>query len=174
MKIFQRLILSMIILGNVTFINHAYAVNEADCSIWLCLPTGFGSGCGDAKKAFKNRIKKFKPPLPDLLSCLIGGDEQPAESSKIDSKDGVAAFIPERTICKKWDRDHFGNKECVKHETIPTHVIKDQRCYFDSKFNKGTPTNCTRTIRYVDTYMDGQKYGETYFYDNSGNEIKIP
>lgn len=36
-----------------------------DCAIWLCLPTGFPSGCGGAKSAFKKRIKKVR------AHCLV-------------------------------------------------------------------------------------------------------
>ncbi len=43
---------------------NAYAASEAECSIWLCLPTGFPSGCEQAKSAFKQRIKKLKSPCP--------------------------------------------------------------------------------------------------------------
>lgn len=40
-----------------------------DCAIWLCLPAGFGQGCGGAKGKFKDRIKDRKPPMPSWGSC---------------------------------------------------------------------------------------------------------
>ncbi len=180
MKVFQRLMLSVAVVGTVTFVNPVYAVNEADCSIWLCLPMGFPSGCGDAKSAFKKRIKKFKPPLPSLSSCLVSGGGQPAQSSEMSSKDGYAALIPERKECSRWERKRRGGEwdsYCVEYETIPTHVIKNTRCVAHREKGESTrytPTGCSRTIRYVDTYMDGKAYGETYYFDNGGNKVSIP
>lgn len=177
MKVFQRLVLSVAALGAVTFVHPVYAVNESDCSIWLCLPTGFPSGCGDAKSAFKKRIKNFKPPLPSLSSCLVGGGGQPAESSEMSSKDGFAAFIPEREICSKWERQRVRGEwesRCVAHEIIPTHTIKNTMCRINHVKDTRTPEGCSHTIRYVDTYMDGKAYGETYYFDNSGNKVSVP
>ena len=48
-----------------------FAADQDDCAIWLCLPTGFPSGCSGAKSAFKKRIKHLRPPLPDLMSCGV-------------------------------------------------------------------------------------------------------
>ena len=52
----------------------AYAASEDACAIWICLPGGFPSGCGDAYSEFKRRIKKRKSPLPSLSSCSTGPD----------------------------------------------------------------------------------------------------
>lgn len=169
MKVFQRLALSVAVLGTVTFVNPVYAINESDCSIWLCLPMGFPSGCEDAKSAFKKRIKKFKPPLPYLGSCLINEDEQPVESSEMSAKEGFAALISEKRICSQWNEQH---SYCDEYETVPTHVIKNTRCFIGE--NGGYPDGCSKTIRYVDTYMDGNVLGETYYFDNEGNKVSIP
>lgn len=66
--------------------------NDADCAIWLCLPVGFPSGCGDAKQAFINRIKSFKSPLPSLTSCLVSSGVK-TSTGTLNSIDGYAAFI---------------------------------------------------------------------------------
>lgn len=59
----------------------ARAASEDECAIWLCLPNGFGEGCGAAKSAFKSRIKHHKSPLPAWHECAIddgsGNDEAP-------------------------------------------------------------------------------------------------
>ena len=146
----------LLILSNFVLANEAKA-SDADCSIWLCLPMGFGEGCDDAKKAFKDRIKNFKPPLPDLMSCLVSGDMKPVLDSDVDSKEGIAALIPARTIKGKY---------------IPTHTVKDVRCHYYSNFRK--PAGCSTTIRYVDTYIDGGKYGGTFYFDNNGDAINTP
>ena len=180
MEVFQRLMLSIAILGTVAFTTPTYAASDADCSIWLCLPMGFPSGCGDAKSAFKKRIKKFKPPLPSLSSCLVSSDVETSEG-EITSTDGYAALIPEREVCSRWaSRPTFkGEREtyCAEYETIPTHVIKNTRCQsysFGDRERENRPEGCSRTIRYVDTYIDGQPNGDTYYFDDGGNEISLP
>ncbi len=63
-----------ILIASVMGAPPARAASEAECAIWLCLPGGFPSGCSAAHSAFKKRIKKGKPPLPDLSSCTTGPD----------------------------------------------------------------------------------------------------
>ncbi|WP_223823901.1 conjugal transfer protein TraL [Candidatus Enterovibrio escicola] len=177
MRVFQRLMLSVAVIVAVTFVNPIYAASEAACSIWLCLPMGFPSGCGDAKSALKKRIKKFQSPLPLLSSCLVSVGGQPVQSSEMSSKDGYAALIPTRQVCKEWERERLGrdwNSYCVKYESIPGHAIKDRSCHIDHEGHSSTPDGCSRTIRYVDTYMDGNAYGETYYFDTEGNKVSIP
>lgn len=51
----------------------SYAGSQAACAIWLCLPAGFpGAECSPAHSEFKRRIKKGKPPLPNLSGCSKG------------------------------------------------------------------------------------------------------
>lgn len=61
--------------------SRTYAASEAACAIWLCLPGGFPSGCSAAHSEFKHRIKKGKPPLPDLGSCTTGPNGEKANGS---------------------------------------------------------------------------------------------
>lgn len=49
-----------------------FAASEADCAIWICLPGGFPSGCAAAHRAFRDRVKHGRPPLPELWSCSSG------------------------------------------------------------------------------------------------------
>ena len=152
--------------------------NDADCAIWLCLPTGFPSGCEEAKDAFKDRIKNFKSPLPALSSCLVNTGVKNT-TSKVSSTDGYAALIPETTECISWGQrraNHEWQRYCRKEQTTPTHIIKNTRCsrYWRDGEQITRPSGCSKTIRYVDTYMDGKAYGETYYFDNSGNQISLP
>lgn len=48
------------------------AESQDSCAIWLCLPGGFPAGCESAYREFRHRLKKGKPPLPDLASCSTG------------------------------------------------------------------------------------------------------
>ncbi len=40
-----------------------YAASDDECAIWLCLPTGFPSGCSGAKVRLKNVLKTSKRPF---------------------------------------------------------------------------------------------------------------
>ncbi|CAM3173068.1 conjugal transfer protein TraL [Vibrio tubiashii] len=163
----------------------SYAIDNAACSIWLCLPTGFGQGCGDAKSAFKKRIKKGQSPLPDLGSCmvtnnLVNSSNDSAKPSILTSKDGIGAYIPEYKICTQWEYVRQGKeseKVCVKKEVIQTHVKHDTPCRYyrvDKHQRERRPFNCLMTVRYVQTFMDGSQYGDTYYFDSSGNKVHVP
>ena len=176
MKILRKTLLTTTLLAVFSFIPSVEAASDDDCSIWLCLPMGFPSGCGDAKKAFKKRIKNFKSPLPSLSSCLLKGGDIPKSENDVSSQDGKAAYIPERTICTKYESKRDGGewrRYCVSQEVIPAHAIKDRFCVID-KQNNHSPAHCSHTIRYVDVYMDGEFYGETHYFDNKGNEYDLP
>lgn len=118
-----------------------YAASDADCSIWLCLPTGFPSGCGDAKKAFVERIKDFKSPLPNFVNCILKDSPQ---GSTMTYNENVAAKMP--------NGSYIDGTTC--------------RHYWDAPNDKWrwTPYGCTGTWNYIDTYMDGQGYGERFYY----------
>lgn len=49
----------------------AYAVPLKSCSIWLCLPAGFPSGCRDAYSAMKKRLRRGQSARPPLASCFV-------------------------------------------------------------------------------------------------------
>ncbi|MEC6817025.1 hypothetical protein VXS05_18575 [Photobacterium toruni] len=163
MRIVPSLILSSLLLSSLPV-----KASDADCSIWLCLPMGFPSGCSEAKSAFKHRIKKLKPPLPNFLSCLATDVQVPAGTpvSTMDAKYGVAAIIKETKQCLRW----IGNsnyKYCAEWKTVPKHIIKGQACRMTGLHNnrQWRPENCIGTTNWVDTYMDGNKYGETFYYN---------
>ncbi|WP_330926803.1 hypothetical protein [Candidatus Sororendozoicomonas aggregata] len=85
----------------------------------------------------KNRVKKFKPPLPSFSSCAIDGS-----SSGMLSKDGRAAEI------------HHG-QSWVKGTTCQR-VGGDNRRY--------RPSGCTGSGYYAEVYSDGKQMGETYYF----------
>ncbi len=71
----QKLIL--VLFSAVVFlgvVKTSYAASEDACAIWICLPGGFPQGCSGAYSEFKHRIKKGRPPLPELSSCTTGPD----------------------------------------------------------------------------------------------------
>ena len=64
--------LSIFLVSTFPVSKPAMAESEDACAIWLCLPGGFPQGCSDAYAEFRHRIKKRRPPLPDLSSCTTG------------------------------------------------------------------------------------------------------
>lgn len=163
------------VLMAVTFLPVApvKAASEAECAIWLCLPAGFTTGCGEAKRAFKKRLRKLKSPLPNFALCLVSGEHETAgEASTMDARHGIAAYIPPRKVCTEhaYRNDHW---ICVATEIKPSQIIKNTWCSRTSKDDTHkTPRHCSSTIKYTDIYMDGQIYGETNYYDNFGNEYR--
>lgn len=124
------------------------AATEDECAIWLCLPSGFPSGCGAAKSAFKKRIKKLKPPLPNILSCLAEGS-----SSTLNFKhDFVAVFDSTRT-CKI-----TGANQCIQWEITP---VSEKRGQFCDPRAEGNGCN---TMRYVEIFDNQEQIGSTYYW----------
>ena len=141
-KITLSFLLTLIGTLPLTISPTAYAASDEDCSIWLCLPMAFPSGCGDAKKAFRNRIKKFKPPLPHFASCLA----KDSPESNMTTKEGIAAKMP--------DGSYIDGKKC-------------QRYYSGSGGGNGLvwrPYQCTGTWYFVETLDNGKSNGERYYY----------
>ncbi|WP_261887441.1 conjugal transfer protein TraL [Vibrio aerogenes] len=155
----------------------AFAVDEDSCSIWLCLPTGFPSGCGKAHKAFIKRLKHFKPPLPNISSCIVQNSVQLSDGttetvSHMTSTHRLAAFVPAYRKCIHYV-EHGHTEHCQSWKTYPPKLYKNRRCYID-KDGIHTPRRCSRTLDYLETYMDGQKYGETYYWIGAGRKFVLP
>ncbi len=142
------------------------AASDDECAIWMCLPSGFPSGCSGAKSAFKDRVKHFKPALPNFHECVkdtgnsTGGDQFTA-------KNGIAAFIPSYKVCVRSEyvrRGSESQRECVEwKQTLPEYK-KGQRCRYDRDDKQRYPLHCTRTYKYSEVYRNGVQYGETHYY----------
>ena len=128
-----------------------------ECSIWLCLPAGFPSGCGAAHSAMIDRIKDRKSPLPSFGSCAVKKEGQ----SEMSYNYSVAAYIPARRVCAKhrWSKD---SSDCAQWKNIPSHYVKGTRC--KNNKNGWYPDGCTRTYRFVDVFVDGILAGDTYYW----------
>lgn len=137
----------------------AQAASEDECAVWLCLPSGFPSGCGSAKSAMLKRVKKGKSPLPDFLSCAVKGN---SGGSSMTYDYNNAAAIQERRVCKQYSGNQNNNR-CIKWETIPAHYIKGETCRFYPQGGR-RPEGCTATYKYVDVFIDGKNAGDTYFW----------
>lgn len=164
------LLLGSIIVLNIGFVPVAQA-KDAACAIWLCLPAGFPSGCGDAKREFKKRIKKFKPPLPRLSSCLVNfkGDGKP-DTQGFSGKDGYAAYIPPTRVCVKSEYRGSGSdrsRYCVAYKKVPEKMIRGTRCIREKEQGEAVrtrPAGCTTTYRYVTVLQHGKVFGDHYYF----------
>ena len=144
-----------------------FASSDAECGIWMCAPTGFSTGCSDSKKAFKHRIKHFKPPLPSFMGCMVdsGYTDESGQTSLIQSKEGSVAYSPRYDVCTRRNE-----RTCLRWKHEPSKLYKNKRCTRDSRDHR-SPTHCTATYRYVEMWMDGQRYGEAYFYNKYGEVV---
>ena len=138
----------------------AWANHEDACAIWLCLPSGFGQGCGGAEHEFKHRIKHGKPPLPDFMSCAI--DDGSGETPNITYKDGVSALVPEHIESTGWHNEGGRNGQhqvCNGWITVKEQIIDGRVC------SNKSPKYCTKTLHWVETYEDGKPLMDRYYYD---------
>lgn len=118
-------IMFVIFLG---FTDSAHASSQDECAIWLCLPAGFPTGCSSAHSEFKKRIKKGRPPLPDLSSCTTGPD---GKVSKGRYQMGNEYFEPCKegytfrqmnyglsasALCERKDCGNFSKENCHVHD----------------------------------------------------------
>lgn len=148
---------------------NSFSASEDECAIWLCLPTGFPSGCSGAKDAFIDRITSFPPksPLPSFAGCLVSPPEAIAaglQPSEFSFSQDYAAYVPAREVCTKTE---FGQRRevCVETAIEPEHYVKDTRCVSSGRYGTSkTPEGCTETYFYVDVFIDGVATGETYYW----------
>lgn len=146
---------------------------DAECAIWLCLPTKFkASECAKAHKALVKRLAKLKPPLVPLSKCLKSSNVSVADS-QISSNDNVAAFIPSHKECVRYEgKTIYGNQgkqvvqECAEYGYTEDSYVKDKACIPNcgSTGCHPIPAGCTKTVHYVEVLVDGQVFGEPYFY----------
>lgn len=148
-----------------------------ECAIWLCLPGGFGEGCGDAYNAFVGRItdvtskgKRKYTDLPDFPVCVDQDPEHTASNlgdpSEMTYESVYYAFIPTHRECRRWNSDGGG---CISWVTVPEHRIKGAQCRFNGSGSSrygtdSTPAYCSHTIYEITVYGDGIKYGNSYEY----------
>lgn len=156
----------------------ARAASQDECSIWLCLPGGFPSGCEKAKKAMKHRLHHGKSALPDWSKCIIDGPKKKdPHPSQLAYHHGVAAFIPTHHLCLdiqnhagpcsggtcRWQTcNHWGQQE------IPATHSKDTSCAIHHSGPHKEPWNnkpvyCSRTDTYHEVWVDGTQTGTTYY-----------
>tara|TARA_R110001592_G_scaffold251016_1_gene513664 strand:- start:549 stop:992 length:444 start_codon:yes stop_codon:yes gene_type:complete len=126
-----------------------FAASQDECAIWICLPTGFPSGCGGAKSAFKDRIKHHKSPLPAFSSCAVQSD---SGGSKMSYSQGHAVLIPAQSC--GWGQTYSSAPFGGGCQEAPAHWVKDGQC---------SGMFCQQKS-YIDIKVDGKVTGTTYYY----------
>ncbi|WP_258086625.1 hypothetical protein [Xenorhabdus bovienii] len=116
--------------------NEAQAASQDECAIWLCLPAGFGEGCGGARSAFKKRLKKGKSPLPSWESCAVGNDPEPYSYKR---------KYKTYTNYGKGKISTGNGRNCPENGDI----------YWDISRYSGIQAICTNTEIYTTTFYDG-------------------
>jgi hypothetical protein len=109
-----------------------------------------------------SRLKDFKPPLPDFLSCAVksdGGGEMSYDYN-------YAAYVPPRRACTQWV-DEGESSYCAQYADFPERYIKGTKCR-TQKEDENTPAGCTGTARYIDVMIDGKLAGNTYYWGQTG------
>ncbi|CAH1237667.1 conjugal transfer protein TraL [Vibrio harveyi] len=143
----------------------AYAAPSQDeCAIWMCLPTGFTTGCSGARKAFLKRVRKFKPPLPNFASCLMSSPAGDTGSDSFTSDYGIAAYIPPHRVCTRYEQGFNDRQRCASWRTEPEQYIKNRPCNHNNKQGYSEPKHCTKTVRYTEVYRNGVLFGEPHYY----------
>jgi len=139
--------------------SNTLAATQAECAIWLCLPTGFPSGCSDAKSAMIKRVKKLKSPLPSLSACMSGAG---ANNSGMSYNYSNAAYVPSRRICSIGIQgDCF---EWSNSWTSP-YYVKNATCreVFSGRYMM-EPKGCSKTVKYIEVFSEGKSIGKPYYF----------
>jgi hypothetical protein len=140
-----------------------WAVSDNECAIWLCAPAGFPSGCGAAKSAMLKRIKRLKPPLPNLNDCAKKNKNQEnlhPDFRVLNYKHGFAALMPAYSTCSKY---HENSGNCIGTITkYPMKYSKGSRC--EKYSDTWQPHGCLKTARYVEVFKYSKLIGKTYYW----------
>lgn len=145
--------------------------HEADCSIWLCLPSGFPSGCSAGHKKFIDRIKKFRSPLPNFASCMVTPSpdsgviaDTPKPPYELLTNYGV--YINNGSGVKKTLGRYSFTSSCPYNGEIITY----KRYTSGSRdiTEKWLSAICTRTKEYGTTFND-----YIYIYSEAGKPLEV-
>ena len=164
MKIKATIIFLVILLVGGLFVNKSYAGSQTACAIWLCLPAGFpGSECSAPHSEFKHRIKKGKPPLPNLAGCSTGPN---GSYSTGHYQMGYEPFEPckQGYTLKTFGHSGYGLRRSQKGlcylnrcvNRISTPIDNDYRCKNYVATPRPKPS-------FVKMWVDGQYLGQFFY-----------
>lgn len=150
----KKIVFVMLCVLTVLPLSPAKAASQDACAIWLCLPGGFPTGCSGAYSEFRHRIKKRKPPLPNLSSCTVDGKTdghyqlgyevwKPCESGYV---------LRERK--DEWQQE----AKCYKQSCAPEDYRNDDDFYCESY-------DAIKRVKphYVKMWVDGDYLGQFFY-----------
>lgn len=152
---------------------------DVGCAIWLCLPAGFpGDQCRAPHKEMLRRIKKGHFPLPTFGSCvknitIKGLSVKGLNDSEFAAQYNDAALIPAHQECTSYKEEtiytQYGPQKkqtCIEYGLSDASFVKDRQCNPNcgSTGCHPIPEGCTDTYKYIDVLIDGEVYGETYYF----------
>lgn len=152
---------------------------DAGCAIWMCLPAGFpGDECRAPHKEMLRRLKHGHFPLPTFSSCvrnftIKGLSLKGLNNSEFSYNYNDAALIPAHKECIKYQEEtvytQYGPQKkqtCLKYGLTDASFVKDRVCVPNcgSTGCHPIPEGCTDTYKYIDVLIDGQPYGQTYYF----------
>lgn len=154
------LVAAVVLFISVVDVPPARAASEAECAIWLCLPGGFPSGCSAAHSAFKKRIKKGKPPLPDLASCTTGPDGKGTSGNYQLGYELFEACKEGYTLKQNNNNGYMATATCEKTQCLYSP-------YGFGGYNKNACDSYTAVRRtqpnYVKMWVDGKYIGQYWY-----------
>jgi hypothetical protein len=156
----RKFLYLILIFTQLVSILPAKAESQAACAIWLCLPGGFPTGCSAAYSEFKYRIKKRKPPLPSLSSCMVSPDS----NQIIGSYDtGVEYFLP----CR--DSFHYSRVPQGPYDEIKC-LPSNPQCNVRQKYRTDKTIDCSsysaeRRLKpnFIKLWVDGEYLGQFFY-----------
>jgi len=160
----KLIFLSIFLVSSVFVMKPVRAESEDACAIWLCLPAGFPQGCSGAYGEFRHRLKKRRPPLPDLSSCTTGPN---GEKSSGRYELGYEEYYPcDEGFELQVNVDEGGERaRCVSenHQSCPyqegvqiIHRDEDFCYYYYTAKHRPKPN-------YIKMWVDGRYLGQYYW-----------
>ena len=152
---------------------------DVGCAIWLCLPAGFpGDQCRAPHKEMLHRLKHGHFPLPTFGSCvknftIKGLSVKGLNNSEFSYNYNDAALIPAHQECTSYKEEtvytQYGPQKkqtCLEYGLSDASFVKDRACNPNCGSNgcHPIPEGCTDTYKYIDVLIDGQTYGQTYYF----------
>jgi len=161
----KLIFLSLFLVSNVFVMKPVRAESEDSCAIWLCLPAGFPQGCSGAYGEFMHRLKKRRPPLPDLSSCTTGPN---GEKSSGRYELGYNEYYPcedDFELKVRTDSEGGGWARCISdnhlsclyQEGLQIVHRDEDLCYYYYMAKRRLKPN------YVKMWVDGQYLGQYYW-----------
>lgn len=156
-----------------------------ECAIYLCLPSGFATGCEAAHEAYLSRISDLTAggarrftDLPDFELCVDpnppGIEDAPADligpPSEITYETGYEVHMPAINTCTRWDYRQVSNSQQVKYcaavSTTPAKVFDSSEAKHpyktisvgDREYRSGVAPAYHFTVVLVDGTVEGKRY----------------